>query len=462
MNVKKIVSVLLFVISIAMIGSGVYLMNSSKYMFETAMNSIFKYLVTGYVDTVNNSLVPSDLNKYKLTTQTGLKQGKEEIASLNGDVYINSIDKKAYLNLDTKFAGEDFIGIEGLITDDKVYAKLKEVMEDFYYTALNISDSIDTSELDNFDYSQLIKLSKDDLNLLSKHFKNSVLSNIKDGDLTKTSQVLNLDNKNYKTTKISLNISEKDLGAIAESLLTYIKNDNKALQILQRFDKTITKDTIQKALDSINDAKSSFEGEDALTIAFYVEGFGTLKRIELATLNNDVDGVANNNVTITLDMYKNTYKNKTYLLTMVVNDNQKIILKEEYVSNTKANIVIKADQYEINGTISTTNNAEELNLNILMDGKMVGTVNYKYTQITKNSEYKIDLSVSISKEEITVVSNNTLVLNENIPDVDISKAKDVDEMTEEEKEKLETYYTEKFEQLGLSSFDDEWENSSLS
>lgn len=452
MGIKKVISILLFILSIAMIGSGVYIMNSNKYMFESALDGVFDYLVDGYVEMSNASKNLADINKYKLTTSTSFKQNNNELASLNGDIYVNGIDKKAYIDLVSKVNGEDFVGLEVLLSNDKLYAKIKEVMNEFYYNDLT-SYTESTSNAENLEYSQLLKLEKNELELLTKHLKNSILKDLKDSDFSKSSETLTLDNKNYKTNKITLNISKKRLGTIVENLLTYISKDNKAIQILQKFDKTITKDSIQKSLESLKEQSSSFSDEEQLNFSFYIESFTSLRRIELSTSNNEVDSIATGNESFTLDIYNNSYKNKTYLLTIIDNDATTMTIKEEYTDSDKANLIIKYDDYEINGTISSTNSAQEFNLNLLSSGQNIGTINYKYTVVGKNKEYKLDLSILLSDQSIEIVSNNTILLNEEIPNLDVENAKDFNEMTEEEQSKLSDFFNEKLEEVGLSNND---------
>ena len=130
MNGKKVVSILLFVVALAMIGSGVYLMNSKKYIFETAVKEVFENLTKSGEDIfLLDELGSSD--KYRITTDTSLTMMGEEFASVNGDLYISN--NNLYLNIDSSLAGEDFIGLEGLVDEERIYFKLKEIMENFYY-----------------------------------------------------------------------------------------------------------------------------------------------------------------------------------------------------------------------------------------------------------------------------------------------------------------------------------------
>ena len=140
---KKIVSIILFVIAVIMIGFGFYTLNSNKYIFKTVLSKSLDYMVESYY---SSGLVlddMKDINKYKTTTDTKLNVYSEgvnlEVVSLIGDMYINN--NKFYLDLDSNFIGKKFIGIESLIDSSRVYLKLKEAMDKFYY--IELSDMIE-------------------------------------------------------------------------------------------------------------------------------------------------------------------------------------------------------------------------------------------------------------------------------------------------------------------------------
>jgi len=444
MKVKKIVAILLAVVAVVMVGTGIYFMNSSKYIFKTALSGVFDYAVDAY-DKMTDSLDEfSEFKKYKLNTVNTLSMEGEEFASITGDIYVNLDEDKAYANLDSKMAGEDFLGFEGLLAEEKVYVKIKEAMEDFYYDEIEMTSTATEG------------LEDDEFKLLVKHAKDSILKDIEDKDLVKTSETIKLGDKNYKTTKVALNISEKRLGKIVENLLTSISNDNKAIQILQKFDKTITKDSIEELLKTFKEGSSEFSDEELFTLAFYVEGFGGLRRVEISTIEGEVDSVATNS-SVTFDIYNNNSKQKTYLLTASEGEIEILTFKFEYTSKSKANIVIKASDMEISGTYEETKNSVVYNLTLLSEGETLGTVSYKDTVVSKDKEYKVEISVDVSGV-MTLTSTNTLLIGEEMPSVDVSSALSFDEISEEDSNSISEYISEKLETLGLSSGDDYYDD----
>lgn len=453
MNIKKVISILLFVVSFAMIGSGVYIMNSSKYMFETAISGVFDYLVDGYMEITDSLEEANKYEKYKMNTVNTVTLEGEEFASITGDMYINSNNSNFYLNLDSKIAGEDFLGMEALVANEKVYAKIKEAMDDFYYEEMEVTT---TENLEEFDFTQLLSLEKNELETLTKHVKNSILKDVTDKDLIKTSETIKLDGKDYKTTKVTLNISEKRLGNIIENLLTSISEDNKAIQVLQKFNKTVTKESIQEMLNSFKEESSSFSDEEVFALAFYFEGFGSLRRIELSTIEGEVDSVATDKLAITIDTYNNKYNNKTYLLSVSEGETVEFVAKQEYTSKTNSNILIQLpeDSIEVSGTFEESESNITLNLSLIVDDETLGTLNYKDSVVTKDKEYKLELDIDVSGL-LTISSVNTIFIGEEIPTVDVDNALSFDEMSEEDSNTLNDYINDKLAVLGLSGSDDD-------
>lgn len=299
---KKILSVVLFVVAIVMIGSGVYIMNSSKYLFSMALNGVFNYLTDGYTEMSDKLKNSNETEKYKITTDTTVSNGNDEIISLNGDMYVNAQSQKMYVNLDSKLQKEDFVALEGLLDKEKFYIKIKEAMENFYYTELTSESSLEigSSKAENMDYSQLLQLEDNEIKLLVKYLKKSILKDLKDSDFKKTSETLKIEGKNYKTSKISLGLSEKEASTILKNFLEAINKDNKAIKILQKINKDITKENIKEAIDSLDN--QNLPDRDELEISFYIENFTNIRRIEFGTLDSEVDSIANSNVLLRVDL----------------------------------------------------------------------------------------------------------------------------------------------------------------
>ena len=86
MNVKKIISIVLFFISVSLIAFGFYILNSNKYIFKTVLSKSLEMTVeklyqnTDIIDELNGS------DKFKITTNTKLNMDNESLLVLSGSI----------------------------------------------------------------------------------------------------------------------------------------------------------------------------------------------------------------------------------------------------------------------------------------------------------------------------------------------------------------------------------------
>lgn len=438
MSGKKIISILLFVISFAMIGSGVYLMSSNKYMFETSLGKVLSYV--NKVNETDNTFIEGldSSDKYKITTNNDLVYMDNKL-NLSGDLYFDSTNQY-YVDLDAKVNGETdkTIGLVGLLEDKKVFFKIKDVMKEFYYT--NIEENLpDADVIEEVNYEEIFKLSSKDIKVLTDHLKNSISKNISNNDITKVKTTLSLSGQNVSLDKLSLKLTDKMLTSIVKDYLKALSNDTKAIQVLQKVDKTITKNDIKTAMDSIVDSTSN---DELLTLSFYCKGFGNVTRIELSTGSNEVDSIAMPSVLLAIDTYTNKNKYNTTAITLEAMG-EGIKFEKAYTAKDKANLNIEVKTSEgnlvVTGTLLKNNSTIDLTLTPTFDGQSLGNVTFKITTVNKNKEYKLEIGASIeglSEGSITLNSTNNIYLNEEIPDVDVSNAKNIDELSEEELNQL--------------------------
>lgn len=451
---KKIIAIVLAVIAIAMIGFGIYTMNSSKYIFKTAVSGVFKYATDAYDDFTDSINKFSENKKGKLTTNNYVSTSGIEIAKVTGEYYYDfTSGEKMYFNLDSStFTEENFFGIESVFENETSYFKIKEAMDEFYY--VNLEDEFDFEELSSLEE---YKLEDKEFNLLMKHFKQSIFDSVSDKDLSKKSEIIKIDNEEYKTSKISLNVSEKTTLDIAKNTLKKIIKDENAIKVLQKFSSEITKKSLQELLDMLNEVKDADLSKDTiLTLSFYVEGFGGLRRIEIASPKTEYD----DQVKIMFDIYNN---NNSYLFTIKQADETILLAKREYTSKTNSNILVKIGTGEINGTIKETTTNTTAEINFIEDSNEILSLTYTNTEIKKDKEYKISLSCTISGTEentsVIFTSDNEIKFGESIPSVSLEGAKDINEVSDSELEEIGDYLTDKFGFLNtFNPFEDDYDD----
>lgn len=449
MNIKKIISIILFIVSVGLIISGFYILNSNKYVFKTVLSKSLNMVVEEMYK--SNAIMDelSDSNKFKIMTNTKLNLANEEMFVLNGNINLSQND--LYFDLNSKIMGEDFIKVESLMNTEKIYFKLKDAIDKFYYLPL---DSM-LEDINAEDYSSIRDLTKDDIKVLTRHLEKSILQDLEDNDFEKNSETLTLDGKTYKTNQLSLNLSEKELRQIIINLFNNIIDDNKAIQVLQKFDSSITANDIKDALSSFEKESSDDNDNDLLNISFYISGISDVLRVELLTLNSGVDSVAVDNVKLTVDMYKNNSNNNVTNIVMKENNEEMFNIKLTKLSDTKTTFEVISndgfDNFTLKGDYNVTTESIIMNMDLLNNNQKVGTLSYSLVLIAKNKEYKIDIKFTTVDNSMIFSTINNILLNEDIPTIDINNAEDMNNISEEDSEKLMTYIYGKMSLLGLDS-----------
>ena len=337
MKVKKIISIVLFCVSIAMITGGVILMNSKQYIFSTAMAKTFGNIINSKEGFINNYLVKDleNINKYKITIDNKITYNNEELLNLTGDIYkdLNSY----YFNVNSN-QNENSISLEALIKNSKLYYRVKDVMEEFYYF--------------DFDFNMEETITDEDINLIIKHIKNGVINSFGDKDIDKVKTVLEIDGLKFNTNKLSITLNESKLLRILINVFKEISKDNDAIKVFQKINKDITKQQIEEGIKEIEDELNGFddkEMEDLFTLSIYVNVSNNPIRTEIVLGGNDSpDSVASQTISLIYDSYNNKTNNKTNSLTLLMNASVFIELKEEQTSKNNSNITLEINNFEDN------------------------------------------------------------------------------------------------------------------
>lgn len=454
---KKIVSIILFIISVVMIGFGFYILNSNKYIFETVLSKSFDYMIDSYY---SNSLILDDManiDKYKITTNTSFKFDGTETSSIYGDLYISN--NKFYLDLDSNIIGKKFIGFESLFDNNKLYLKLKQAMDKFYFIDLTDED-MGATIFSTISTSGISSIEEKDLKILTNHLKNSIVQDLKNNDFEKKSESLTFDNKKINTSQISLRISVKELAQIIINYLENISNDNKAIQVLQKINKDITKNDITAILDNFKEVSKDSPDNDIFEISFYINGFNNILRFEFITLNTDIDSISSDNLIWTLDNYKNNANNRVLVMSLKQNNIELINFSAKESDGNKSIIELNTydDSVNINGYYIKNTNSIDAVLSLLIGNEKIGDFSYKVKEISKEKEYKLEMNISSTDKSFVFNTVDNIYLNENIPNIDISDSDNIENITESEMERIKKYISDKLTELGLEDYLSSFEN----
>ena len=378
-NSKNVIVSILIVILIALIGTASYIvfkeLNTPKTMFLKTMN---KYLESNDLD--NNILNISELfNRgatLKMDSNINLNGATKKIFSgkLNLEFIDNPSEKKQYLNLTFDDDNNSVINLEGYLNDNQVFFTMKNIFDKYYYTN-----------------SEYIKMYDEKNQKLINNLKNNILNSLNDY----FTNDMFIQSKEENIRKISVSISDKDIANLLILILTNLKDDN-SLSLFVTEDMPL--DNLQNQIDEyINSLKESLDQQSddkkyAYTI--YLNGEKLVKQeVILDSIKLIVEGETSGNISLL--------------------NNDKEIVSGSYDKN-KLNLKISdSNNNPYNLTLTFDNN--------ITDNKM--TANYNLVVKTIAEYEEVELKIN-TKLEITKESS--------IPQINISNAKNVKDISDEE------------------------------
>ncbi len=378
-NSKNVIVSILIVILIALIGTASYIvfkeLNTPKTMFLKTMN---KYLESNDLD--NNILNISELfNRgatLKMDSNINLNGATKKIFSgkLNLEFIDNPSEKKQYLNLTFDDDNNSVINLEGYLKDNQVFFTMKNIFDKYYYT-----DSEYIKMYDGNDQKLINNLKNNILNSLNDYFTNDMF----------------IQSKEENIRKISVSISDKDIANLLILILTNLKDDN-SLSLFVTEDMTL--DNLQNQIDeNINSLKESLDQQSddkKYVYNIYLNGENLVKQeVILDSIKLIIEGETSGNISLL--------------------NNDKEIVSGSYDKN-KLNLKISDNNNNpYNLTLTFDNN--------ITDNKM--TANYNLVVKTIAEYEEVELKIN-TKLEITKESS--------IPQINISNAKNVKDISDEE------------------------------
>lgn len=389
-NSSLFMIVAIFILLIALGGMGFYgyklyqESNNPKKKFVTALNKL-----TAAANIENDSKFIKDIFSngmtYKINGNIKASESEKEIINvdLDGNFVVNSPSKQVYYDILLKHEGTQIIDFEGLAKDNKLYIKLKDIFDKFYYTDYEFMED---KEIDSELYNKIY-------NVIDK----SMNQYFTEDKFVKSEEEITYNNAQEKATKISLNVTTKDFNDLAKIVLTNLKNEDEILNnfVMDGVTLETIKTEIQNTIDEIDNA-TDIPTDPVFTYNVYFKGSDLLKQ------------------------------------EMTISDG--IVLTFEGSKEIK--VSVKVDGLElITGTIS--NNTIELNVNY--SGVVVKLV-YKENTISNGYKGTINFNFSLDLYGSSVAAeanlNYEMTSDNTIPNVDISNAKAMEDITEAEQQSI--------------------------
>ena len=440
-KVRNILITSLLVVGVVVLSVGIYFIvkPSDKEIFVDAFKRNMSNFtsVDGDASSVFGKIfeLKEDLN-VKFSTDSTLEANGEYLTA-EGDFYVNNSNQNAYFNFDL-FNNDERLGLEAFLDESRFYHKIKDVYSRFYYIDL---ESLEDSSID----------SDADFSLLFDYLQDVVISHITEENVTKTDKTITLDGVSFDTKKYTVSFSEKDIYEILRDYVVKIKND-KVLQdafstvfaesgLNLSFDGLIT--SLDEYVDLANDEKMVFR------YSMYLDGNEVLSNEFSIPIESD-------EVELTLKLTINSYENSSgfenveiYLSSLGI---QMFSFEIKGVSSSESQISVDyMNMMTFTGTLQST----DTNLSFAMDGSInvsqedgsvikekVFNMNFNVDEIVEYKEYDMNLVFDFSYEDQKMVmdSNCKFLLDEQMPEIDLSDSADISEMTDEEKEAYNNYF----------------------
>ena len=346
--------VILLVICASALGGYYYYMNKPKKIVTDIINGIYanydkltnetisfdptkdNFSVTGDLTIDSNIEGLEDLKNEKIGFSLGLDYPNEkmEFGAKIQEGKTTVMDMLFYLINDKTYMS---------LKDD--YKKLIDMGEDTEF-----SDVIDLEDLKNINN---FKITKDDINYITKTYKDVFIDSIDEDDLDKYKDTKEIDGIDTEVTKITYKMDNKKIDNLAKAIIDKTIEDDKLLGIFSKLT-----DTDKKELkDELKDSKKNIESNDdtKITLNFYVKGIfnefvgmdiktediiiETTKNKDDTTILFDIDGAKfelvvkeYSNEKIDLNVNINTYGEKMSISLIITQKETKKDTTKGYIS----------------------------------------------------------------------------------------------------------------------------------
>ena len=406
-------SIIMLLLIILLVVLTLYVKNPKVILFKNISNIYNSLLENNNENTILKSILYNSNISISSKVIVNLNDEEKNNVVLNTK-YIEDKEKKTgYLNIDSSISNEDLISLNSIMKDNKIYFKLKKLTEKYYYTDYKF-------------VSILSNTTNDDIKYMLDIVKESITKNVKESEFIEEKTTIKINNKEEKVRKISFEITNKLISNIINDSLSEIKQDDKAMKILSE-NLEISINDLNQSIDGIIRDLNGNNSDSTSKIDYniYVKGLNKVIKQELVIDTNSIEYYEYDN---TKEMKLLSYNQSFAEIKIIGNETGKItgildglVLTGEYSQN-KISLNLKPEGYTIN------------------DNKISFVI--EISETLNNNEYKnnIDLSCQIINEginmlDVDVIIENT-IKNEEMPKIDISNSKDINQITEEEQTRI--------------------------
>ncbi len=415
---------------------------SNKEIFTDAIKNSFGLNTTIDEDAIGEY---EDYFKDKI-----LKLNINGYAAMAGERSANNIDlyygkQQMYLSLDESVDGEK-VGVEAVLKENKLYFTLTNILSKYYYV------DIESGNIEVKDDKTMDKLA----DLLDE----SLFGMLDDKNVVTESAEITINKVEYKVKKYSYDYTGTDLYNAINNLVKGIKNDKELYDALDKAFSSIEEATV--TLDDVLDLVLS-ESEELksytkklFTYTVYLDGSDVISTVISVVIPQE-----SMNIPISLTMNNVENKGLVYKEMSVSTMGQKIFnAKYEETSEENANISVGVMNEEVlTGYVKNTDKNFKFRLEgtDVLGSMLSGSYFFSFEDEDEDkvdTKFYIDLDLDksdagvkgkfkaeLSMEDEGVVLDYDIKTEEvkEIPNVDLSGALPYEEMTEKDKEALQSF-----------------------
>lgn len=312
---------------------------------------------------------------YSVNTTNDFKVNVDSEELVSGKLNINNIhkDNEQYTEISLG-DGSDSLKGNVYLKDNKAYVKLNDVFDKYYYMNM---------ESDSTDYVDAFKeLKKSIVKVVNEYFTDDKFTLTKDSN----------------NDKISISLTGKDGATLVLKFYEEIKNNDKILGLFTDEDTSLdeVKSGLKEDIDNLKEEMDSYSDE----------------------------------VVISYDIYLN--KNKLVKQELTIEDMVLTITGEESGDIT----LISAGTTIISGTYSKDNLNLKINTDMINAELSINRQNITEDKISGDYKTTIKLTSGGSTIDVTINTNVKYDKSASIPNIDLSTAKNFDEITDNELEEI--------------------------
>jgi len=398
--------------------------NSPRRKFVSHFTKFYNQIVEKSSSNKTNNILKNNIVGIKGETsinwniQEGLIEEEQNILEiinmlkkidLSYDYQENKDNNTASLNFDSKIANEDFIKLEALAKENKIYFNLKNLLDKYYYIDYEFTSLL--SVIDEKDTKYVLDILKDVVvDKVTSDYFSSEKTTVKINDIDE------------KAERVTLEFDDKLLKDIFITIIDELKNNKKAMDILVEYNK-IEKEEIIETLDSAKKSltQDTSSSNQKYTYNMYLQSSKVLKQ-EIIVGTTSIEYFTYSNI-----------------------DEIKIL--DNAVEQASLKFEQKDNQTTISGniasmlTISGTYVGGKLDLSVGVMGVEMAKLNVTTTENVSDNKIDTTLNATLKILEgetdmltINIDSKNTISKEKAIDEKDVTNSVNAEDITEEDQE----------------------------